>query len=134
LLTDEAYAIVIVDYQKTPNAPRKYQHYFYLGAGLAEWTSWQISTAVGIFLGAQAPAELGLDFTLALTFIALLVPALRDRPGALAALAAGVIAVLTYNWPYKLGLMTAALAGIVAGLAAERIGRAERERSAWKSG
>ena len=36
-------------------------------------------TAAGVFLGAQVPASWGLDFTLAVSFIGLVVPALRDR-------------------------------------------------------
>jgi predicted branched-subunit amino acid permease len=67
-------------------------------------------------LGAQIPASWSLDFTLALTFIALVVPALRDRSSVAAALAAGSVAVLAAGWPYKLGLMAAALIGIVMGM------------------
>ena len=72
------------------------------------WTTWQLSTAAGIFLGAQVPASWGLDFTLALTFIALTVPAIDDRPALLAALSAGATAILARGLPYKLGLMAAA--------------------------
>jgi predicted branched-subunit amino acid permease len=44
------------------------------------WVTWQLSTAAGIVLGTTIPASWSLDFTLALTFIALVVPALKDRP------------------------------------------------------
>ncbi len=91
------------------------RHWFLLGAGLALWSVWQVSTAVGIFLGAQVPPSWALDFTLALTFIALLVPVLTDRPSVAAALAAGIIALVGAGWPYKLGLVTAALVGIAVG-------------------
>lgn len=115
LLTDEAYATTAVHYADR-KIPVAHKHYFFLGAGVTLWTVWQISTAVGIFLGAQMPAGWGLDFTLALTFIAIVIPALQDRPNAVAALVAGIVAVLTFHWPYKLGLMAAALAGIAAGV------------------
>ena len=65
------------------------------------------------------PESWSLDFTLPLTFIALVFPGLRDRPAAAAALAAGILAVLAAGLPYKLGLLAAALVSIVAGLAAE---------------
>lgn len=119
LLTDEAYAVSVVHYTRTENAPTPHQHWFFLGAGLALWSSWQLSTAVGIFIGAQAPASWSLDFTLALTFIALVVPGLKDRPSLAAALSAGVTALLTFSLPYKLGLMLAALVGILTGMWAE---------------
>ncbi len=90
-----------------------------LTSGLALWTSWQISTAIGVFLGTQVPSSWSLDFTLALTFIALVVPALKDRPGILAALSASVVAVMTAALPYKLNLIVAAIVGIIVGLWSE---------------
>lgn len=118
LLTDEAYAVTIVEFQRNRHNPHK--HWFYLGAGLALWTIWQISTAAGVFLGANVPADWALDFTLALTFIAMLIPLLRDRPAIASMLAAGATALLAYDLPYRLGLVAAALAGILTGMLLER--------------
>ena len=118
LLTDEAYAVAITRYNREDESDRKY--WYFLGAGLALWTSWQISTAVGVFLGAQVPPGWSLDFTLALTFIALVVPSLRDRPSLFAAISAGVVAVLAAGLPYKLNLIVAALVGIIVGLWSEK--------------
>jgi len=136
LLTDEAYVVSAIHYQNTdplyqsaagpleehsrasaPLGERKdNRHWFFLGAGLALWASWQLSTAAGIFLGAVVPASWSLDFTLALTFIALVVPNLKDRAVVAAALSAGVVAIIAVAAPYKLGLMIAALVGILSGL------------------
>lgn len=113
LLTDEAYAVTITHYRQ--GGPSSNKHWFYLGAGLTLWTCWQMSTAAGIFLGASVPASWSLDFTLALTFIALVVPALEDRASFGAALSAGVIAVLAFALPLKLGMLAAALIGILVG-------------------
>jgi 4-azaleucine resistance transporter AzlC len=115
LLTDEAYAVTILHYDNEMQASQ-HKHFFFLGAGLTLWTTWQVSTAVGIFLGAQVPASWSLDFTLALTFIGLVVPVLNDRPHTGAALSAGLVAVVTYDFPFKLGLMAAALTGIAVGV------------------
>ncbi len=120
LLTDEAYAFAILHYHKE-EAPLANKHWYFLGAGLALWGSWQLSTAIGIYLGAVLPESWSLDFTLALSFIALMVPALKGRPGVAAALAAGVVAALTFNLPYKLGLVTATLVGIGVGLWVEGV-------------
>jgi 4-azaleucine resistance transporter AzlC len=118
LLTDEAYAVAITHYNEEPAA--KNQHYYFLGAGLGLWTCWQTSTAVGIFLGAVVPPAWQLDFALPLTFIALMVPALKDRAGTAAALTGGVAALIAFSLPYKLGIIVAALAGITAGLLLEK--------------
>jgi predicted branched-subunit amino acid permease len=80
------------------------------------WLTWQVSTAVGVFLGAEIPASWGLDFALALTFIGIVVPTLKTRPMLAAALSAGIVASLTHSLPYSLGLMVAALTGIVVGV------------------
>jgi 4-azaleucine resistance transporter AzlC len=114
LLTDEAYAVTIVHYQE--QGVTLTSHWFFLGAGLALWTTWQISSAFGIFLGASLPTSWPLDFALPLTFIALVVPSLKDRPAAGAAASAGIAALLVYALPYKLGFLVAALVGICVGL------------------
>jgi predicted branched-subunit amino acid permease len=116
LLTDEAYAVTITHYAEGGDQSGVgNKHWYFLGAGLALWSSWQLSTAVGIFLGTQVPESWSLDFTLALTFIALVVPGLKDRPTAAAALTAGVCAVGFAGLPYKLGLVAAAMVGIGVG-------------------
>ena len=117
LLTDEAYAPTILYYEKNGVTP--YTHWFWLGAGCADWVSWQISTGVGIFLGAAIPESWSLDFTFPLTFIAMLVPVLKDRPGIAAALSAGLVALVAYSLPYRLGLILAALVGIFVGVLLE---------------
>jgi predicted branched-subunit amino acid permease len=144
LLTDEAYAVTILYDERTQQAAlasgtagtqADKRHWFLLGSGFALWGSWQLFTAAGILLGAVVPASWSLDFTLALTFIALVVPAIKDRAALLAAVCAGLTAVLAYHLPYKLGLILAALVGVLAGLVAEKwlarwpgAGRLEAER------
>jgi 4-azaleucine resistance transporter AzlC len=117
LLTDEAYAPTALKYAKEGVTPLS--HWFLFGAGLALWTTWQVSTAVGIFLGASIPQNWPLDFALPLTFIALVAPALKNRPGIAAALSAGLVALLAYGLPFKLGLILAALMGILVGTVLE---------------
>ena len=104
--------------------PPDRRHWYFLGAGLALWTTWQLSTAAGILLGARVPPSWSLEFALPLTFIALLAPILKDRPAVAAAVAAGAVGVIGAGWPYKLGLVAAALAGIAAGVWADRQGTA----------
>jgi 4-azaleucine resistance transporter AzlC len=120
LLTDEAYAPSIIHYEKV--GITKYSHWFFLGAGLALWFIWQVSTALGIFLGSAIPDSWSLDFALPLTFIAMVVPVLKNRPTIFAALSAGITALLAYSLPYRLGLILAALVGIFVGTLLEEPG------------
>lgn len=116
-LTDEAYAPSIMHYEEKGITP--HAHWFLLGAGLSLWLDWQISTALGIFLGAKIPETWSLDFALPLTFIAMIVPVLKNQPAVAAALSAGVVALVAFPLPYKLGLILAALAGILVGTVLE---------------
>ena len=118
LLTDEAYAVAISHYDR--EGTDSSSHLFLLGAGLTLWSTWQVSTALGILVGAVIPASWSLDFTLALTFIALVMPLIKDRPSLGAALSAGIVAVLGASLPYKLGLVAAALTGILVGMLLEK--------------
>ncbi len=115
LLTDEAYATTAVHYADKTK-PIEYKHWFFLGAGLTLWLTWQVSTAVGVFLGAEIPASWGLDFALALTFIGIVIPMLTRRPMTAAALSAGLVAVLAYSLPFNLGIVIAGLTGILVGV------------------
>ncbi len=119
LLTDEAYAVTITRFTRPDGSPPLNKHWYYFGAGLTLWSSWQLSTAIGIFVGQLIPESWSLDFTLALTFIALVVPNLKDRASVAAAVSAGIMAAFSYTWPYKLGLFAAALTGIVMGMVVE---------------
>ena len=130
LLTDEAYAVGITRLREPDASP--FRHWYLLGTALTLWVGWQISTAAGIFVGATAGESWSLDFALPLTFIALVVPALSGRPAFAAAAVAGAVAVAGHGWPYSTGLMTAAVAGVVAGMLAHRM--VDRDRAAAGDG
>jgi 4-azaleucine resistance transporter AzlC len=117
LLTDEAYAVTITHYNQAGDPAAR--HWYFLGAGLTLWTTWQLSTAAGIFIGAQLPQDWPLGFVLPLTFIALVIPALKDKAGVAAAATAALVGVLTFGFPFKIGLLVAAFVGILTGLLVE---------------
>ncbi len=116
LLTDEAFVVASVRYRDKNSA---HTHWFTFGTGLTLWAAWQVSTAAGIALGQVIPENSLLDFALPLTFIALLVPLLIDRPTWVAAAVSGFSAVLLSGLPYKLWVLVAALLGVAAGMVAE---------------
>lgn len=119
-LTDEAFAVVQHRYAESDASPHK--HWYFLGAALAMYLSWQLCTWVGLLFGQAVPniGAWGLDFAMLATFIGIVEPMLRNRPQVAAALVAGAVAVACHGWPYKLGLMAAAAAGIVVGVVLER--------------
>ncbi len=118
LLTDEAYAVAITHFQQPGD--RTNRHWYLLGAGLTLWVAWQASSAGGVLLGAHLGDAFGLSFVVPVTFIALVVPALRDRPTVAAALTGGVVAVAAGGLPYGLGIVVGATAGIATGALLDR--------------
>lgn len=117
LLTDQSFAISITAYR---DGLIRHKHWYFLGAAIAMWTTWQSGTIVGALLGSSLPASWGLDFAIPLTFLALLAKALKNRAELFAAICAGMLALLAYPLPYKLGLLVAIAGGIVAGTYADR--------------
>jgi 4-azaleucine resistance transporter AzlC len=118
-LTDEAYAVAISRYGE--DGDRRTKLWYYLAAAVTLWAVWNVVTVVGYVLGARVPESWSLDFAVPLVFLALLVPAVRDRSSLAAALAAGVLAVALAGLPLNLGLVSGALAGIAVGVTTERL-------------
>jgi 4-azaleucine resistance transporter AzlC len=119
-LVDQNYALSINRYQRAEGEFAAQGHWFYLGAGVLLWLTWQLSSAVGIFLNAGIPRDWSLDFAVPLVFLVLLMPTLRDRGHIVAAAIGGLVAVLGTGLPLKLGIIAGALSGIAAGWAVER--------------
>lgn len=116
LLTDQAFAVTLARVLDV----RRDIPWFYLGIAATLWLLWQVASLGGIFLGARVPARWSMDFVVALTFIGVLAPLLRDRAMAAAAVAGGLTSVFLVL-PLKLNLMAAALIGAVIGIALEKL-------------
>jgi 4-azaleucine resistance transporter AzlC len=118
LLTDELFGVFTARLRQ--GLPVVRRRWFALGAGLTLWVAWQLSTLGGLLVGGEIPSAWSLDFTATLTFIALVVPMLADRPALVCAGAAGLASIAALRLPLKLGLVVATLVGVLAGLLADR--------------
>lgn len=114
VLTDQAYALSVARFAREEDTDRLA---YYLGVAGSIWLVWQVGTVAGVLLGAGVPPDLGLSFAVPLVFLALLVPAMKDRPTTAAGVVAGVVAVGAAGVPYNLGLLIGAVTGIAVGLA-----------------
>ncbi len=123
-LTDESFAVMAAKItNESPGSRLSDEELtsYYLGSAVSMYSNWQLCTLAGALFGKILPgvASWGLDFAMPVTFIGMLVPYLKTLPMATAAVTAGSVAVLASAFPSKLGLLTAALAGIVAGTLTE---------------
>lgn len=121
LLTDQAYALSIAEYGENEARSRKW---YYLGVAAPLWIVWQLGTLAGALAGAGIPDRWGLEFAVPLVFLALLVPAMKDRPTSAAGVAGAVIAVVAAGLPFNLGLPVAAVIAVAVGLLVEQRGGA----------
>lgn len=118
-LTDETFAVVVTRYNHDDSSPHK--HWYQLGSSVAMYGNWQLCTLIGLVAGQsfQDIENWGLDFAMIVTFIGLVVPAVQTRPILVSVIVAGAVAVLAYPLENKIGLIIAALCGVIAGVAAE---------------
>lgn len=67
-----------------------------VGAGVSMYAAWNAGTLIGLVAGHALPntRSLGVDFVVALAFLAVLTPLLRDRARLIAAIAAAVATVI----------------------------------------
>ena len=112
VMTDQAFA-VSNNYFKKNNRDSN-QHYHLLGSGFTCWTIWQLSTVLGIVLGSIVPEELGLSFTISLTFLALLISDFRKFKNIIVMIVSGLVATIGYNTiPFKAYIIVAALTALI---------------------
>ena len=116
LLTDQAFAVTLARVLDG----RRDIPWFFLGIAATLWLLWQIASLAGIYLGTLVPPSWSIDFVVALTFIGVLAPLLRDRAMAAAAVSGGLTSVFLVL-PLKLNLMAAALIGAAVGIALEKL-------------
>ena len=126
-LTDENFMVAIQRYRQDDISPHK--HWFQLGSALAMYLNWQLSTLVGLTLGQSIPnaSAWGLDFAMVATFIGMTIPYLVNRPMVATVIVSAVVALLARGMPHQLGLMVAAIAGILTGILTENRLKTKKE-------
>lgn len=114
MLADQSYAVCIL--KLASGELGRYAHFFYAGTALTMWLAWQLSVLAGVYLGASIPDTWSLSFAIPLSFLALLVPAIRNSATLGAAVVGGGVAVAAVDLPYNLGLISASVAGVLVGM------------------
>ncbi|WP_304414214.1 AzlC family ABC transporter permease [Photobacterium atrarenae] len=111
LLTDELFALC------GHQSPKQFNRWYALGAGLWFYLCWNLASFAGIVAGKFIPNldSLGLDFAIAATFIALVVPAIKNISVLVSVVVAMIASVLCQAYQVEGGLMLASLSAMVAG-------------------
>ncbi|WP_076417613.1 AzlC family ABC transporter permease [Colwellia sp. UCD-KL20] len=115
LLTDELFAIVTT--RKTANKQHEFDRWYALGGGLSFYVFWNIATLIGIIAGQTIPnmEEWGLDFAIASTFIALIIPMIKAKSILVCVLVSLVGSIVCSVLNIEAGLLISALIGMACG-------------------
>jgi predicted branched-subunit amino acid permease len=97
-------------------APAPEQVPYFWGGVALNWSSWQVPSLIGLFLGERIPAAWGLGFAGTLALLGLLLSLLNDRATWVAAGVAACAAVAAYALPLKLNIVVAIAAAVAIGL------------------
>ena len=100
-------------------AQHKFDRWYALGGGLTFYIGWNIATLLGIIAGQSIDNldKLGLDFAIAATFIAIVVPTVKKPSILVCVLVSLTLAVVCAVFAIQAGLLIAALSGMAAGMA-----------------
>ncbi len=112
-MTDQSYAVSIVEFEKIKNT--KDQIAFYMGTVVMMMSAWHLSTLTGIVFGNFAPKSISLDFAVPLAFMSIVQPLIKNKVFATVALTSASMSILTYSLPYNLGLIISAITALVVG-------------------
>ncbi|MEH6434969.1 AzlC family ABC transporter permease [Massilia sp. DD77] len=108
---DLTVAMFLQRYPTSAPAPGKLS--YLKGLMYPNWFAWQIGSLAGIFLGSAVPTEWGLGFAGTLAILCIMVPLIINHAALCGVIVAGVVSVLAYGLPYKLGLLLAVVVGMV---------------------
>ena len=111
-IVDQGFAVSNIYLKKNKEQPFNYFHL--MGSGITLWLSWQVATILGIFLGSIVPEELGLEFAIPLTFIAIIINELRKLDHLMVMIVSGLAATFFYNAPFKSYILISPLVGLFA--------------------
>ncbi len=116
MLIDQVFALLA---QRVDDHPDTFRHYY--GASAAVFfTVWHIATILGLAFGSVIPESWQLGYAPAVMFTGLVVMGLDRRPAVVAAVVGAGVCFVSLGLPNRSGLLVGALAGVIAGLVADR--------------
>jgi predicted branched-subunit amino acid permease len=94
---------------------------FFTGIGYPNWVAWQVGSVAGILFASQIPDSWGVGFAGTLALLTILIPLIVNAAALAGVVAAGVVGVVAHGLPYRLGLLAAVIAGMIAAMAVDSL-------------
>ena len=118
-ITDQTFAVSSKYFKE--HKINNHSHYHLIGAGVILWTTWQVTTIIGIFLGSIVPDQWGLKFAIPLTFLAIIINEFRKLDHVLVMLISGISSLVFFDVPFKAYIIITPLIGLLSALIIIRI-------------
>jgi len=115
LLTDELFALC------GQQSEKQFNRWYALGAGFSFYLIWNLATLVGIVAGSYIPSlnSIGLEFAVAATFIAIVIPNVKSIPILVSVITALILSVTLTIFNVNGSLMYASVGAMLAGYFSE---------------
>jgi len=112
-LTDEMFAVTCAYLEKN----KCFSHCYAITAGVVFYVIWNLATLMGISLGQFMPniEEMGLEFAIAATFIAIVIPSIKNKAIFSSVIVSGISVLVFSFFEVKYALILATLMGMLAG-------------------
>ncbi|MCA0044318.1 AzlC family ABC transporter permease [Celeribacter litoreus] len=119
MLYDQPYALSSIKFEKDPDMTLSEKLGYFFGVAIPIAVAWYILTLVGALLADQIPPDLGVDFAVPVTFLAVVSPMLKTLAHIASAFTSVVLVLLLGFMPYGTGLLIAAACALVVGAQVE---------------
>lgn len=112
-LTDEMFAVTCAYIVKN----KRFSPVYALSSGITFYVIWNISTFAGIVVGQHIPnlENLGLEFAIAATFIAIVIPLIKNRSTMVSVVTSGLSAIILSIFMEEYALIMATFIGMFCG-------------------
>jgi predicted branched-subunit amino acid permease len=92
---------------------------YFTGCSYTNWWTWQIGAVLGILLAGQIPESWNIGYAGNLALLGMMIPLLTNMPGVAGVVVASALALIFHAWPYKLGMLSGVVAGVLVAVALE---------------
>ncbi len=113
-LTDQSFAVMSANQSKLRGNTELI--IFYFGTAVCMMSAWQLAVIAGYAFGNFAPASWSLDYAVPLSFVALVMPTLKNKTYVIVAAFSAIMSIVLYPLPFKMSLIVTALLSIGLGI------------------
>ncbi|AJE48982.1 AzlC family ABC transporter permease [Celeribacter indicus] len=119
LLYDQPFALSSVKFEEEPELSLSEKLGYFFGVAIPIGLGWYAMTLFGALLGDRMPSDIGLEFAVPITFLAVIAPLLKSLAHLASAVTAMVLALVLDVLPFGTGLLVAACVALFVGAGVE---------------